>query len=182
MKNEQLIKNLIKQGESGQLEFKEVVRKEEIAKTLCAFLNAEGGTLLLGVNDDGKILGINEAEMHEAELREYLFQSIIPEAPVTVFVEQVGLKKILALKVWNGSKPPYIFNGEIFIRRGSSTMKANGEEISKLINERQKTELHWERQPALGLDIDDLDELEIRKTIQDITKYGRGKLFSENDM
>lgn len=34
MKNEQLIKNLIKQGESEQLEFKEVVRKEEIAKTL----------------------------------------------------------------------------------------------------------------------------------------------------
>ena len=43
MKNEQLIKNLIKQGESGQLEFKEVVRNEEVAKTICAFLNAEGG-------------------------------------------------------------------------------------------------------------------------------------------
>ena len=61
MKNEQLIKNLIKQGESGQLEFKEVVRKEEIAKTLCAFLNAEGGTLLIGVQDDGKIIGIDNA-------------------------------------------------------------------------------------------------------------------------
>jgi len=46
MKNEQLIKNLIKQGESGQLEFKEVIRKEDIAKTLGAFLNAEGCTVL----------------------------------------------------------------------------------------------------------------------------------------
>jgi hypothetical protein len=30
--------------------------------------------------------------------------------------------------------------------------------------------------------IDDLDELEIRKTIQDLTKYGRGKFFSEKEI
>ena len=61
MKDEQLIKNLIKEGESGQLEFKEVVRKEDIAKALCAFLNAEGGTVLIGVQDDGKVIGVSNA-------------------------------------------------------------------------------------------------------------------------
>ena len=195
MKNEQLIKNLIesvlkegiknliKKGESGQLEFKEVVRKEDIAKTLCAFLNAEGGTVLLGVKDDGRIIGIDNAEKHETELKHYLFQSIIPEAPVTVSIEKIGMKEILSVKVWNGSKPPYILNdGKIFYRRGSQTVLASPNEISKLITERQKTEMHWERQPALGIDIDDLDELEIRKTIQDLTKYGRGKFFSEKEI
>jgi ATP-dependent DNA helicase RecG len=39
MNSEQLIKDLIKQGESEQLEFMEVVRKDTIAKTLCSFLN-----------------------------------------------------------------------------------------------------------------------------------------------
>lgn len=182
MSNEQLIKNLIKQGESGQLEFKEVVRKEEIAKTLCAFLNAEGGTVLLGVKDDGEIIGIDNAEKHEMELKQYLFQSIIPEVPVTVSTEKIGTKEILSIKVWNGSKPPYIFNGEIFFRHGSKTLKASSTDISNLITERQKTELHWERQPALGIGIDDLDELEIRKTIQDLNKYGRGKQFNENEI
>ena len=183
MNNEQLIKNLIKQGESGQLEFKEVVRKEDIAKTLCAFLNAEGGMMLIGVKDDGKIIGIDNAEKHEMELKQYLFQSIIPEAPVTVSIEKIGTKEILSVKVWNGSKPPYVLNnGKIFYRRGSRTVPASPDEISKLITERQKTELHWERQPALGVEIDDLDELEIRKTIQDLAKYGRGKLFSEKDV
>jgi len=182
MNNELLIKNLIKKGESEQLEFKEVVRKEEVAKTLCAFLNAEGGTLLIGVKDDGEIKGVDNAEKYELELREYLFKSIIPEAPISVSLEKIGTKEILSVKVWNGSKPPYIFNGEIFFRRGSKTIKANATEISKLITERQKTELHWERQPALGIEIGDLDELEIRKTIQDLTKYGRGKLFSEKEI
>ena len=182
MKNEQLIKDLIKQGESGQLEFKEVVRKEEIAKTLCAFLNAEGGTVLIGLQDDGKVIGVENSVKHELELKQYLFSVIIPEAPVTISVEKIGTKEILLAKVWNGSKPPYIFNGEIYFRRRSRTVKATASEISGLIIERQKTELHWERQPALGVDIEDLDELEIRKTIQDLTKYGRGKVFSEKEI
>jgi ATP-dependent DNA helicase RecG len=116
MKEEQLIKNLIKQGESDQLEFKEVVRKADIAKTLCAFLNAEGGTVLLGVNNNGSVLGIDNAEHFEAELKQYLFSVIIPEAPVTVSIESVGTKKVISVKVWNGSKPPYIFDGQIFFR------------------------------------------------------------------
>lgn len=182
MKEEQLIKSLIKQGESEQLEFKEVVQKEAIAKALCAFLNAEGGTVLIGVKDDGQIIGLSNAEVHEAELKSYLFSAITPEPAVTVSTEKIGVKEILSIKVWEGSKPPYLFKGEIFFRKGSNTVKASSAQISKLIAERQKTELHWERQTALGADLDDLDELEIRKTIQDLTRYGRGKLFSEKEI
>lgn len=182
MKPEQLIKNLIKQGESDQLEFKEVVQKDAIAKALCAFLNGDGGTVLIGVKDNGEIIGLENAGFYEAELRQYLFQSILPEPAVTVSIEQVGAKEIISIKVWEGSKPPYLFNGEIFFRKGSNTVKASSAQISKLIAERQKSELHWERQTALGADLDDLDELEIRKTIQDLTRFGRGKLFSEKEI
>jgi len=172
MKDEQLIKTLIKQGESKQLEFKEVVRKEDIAKTLCAFLNADGGTVLIGVQDDGSITGIRDAEEHEADLKNFLSGSIIPEAPITISTEIIGNKTILLAKVWNGSKPPYVFNGTIYFRKKALTVKATPSDISKLIVERQKTELHWERQPALGVDFEDLDELEIRKTLKDLAQYG----------
>ena len=182
MKEEQLIKNLIKQGESGQLEFKEVVRKEDIAKTLCAFLNGKGGTVLIGVKDDGTVTGIENSESYESELKQYLHSAIIPEAPITISVEKIGSKDIISCKVWNGSKPPYIFNGEIFFRKDNKTIKATSEQISKLISERQQSELHWERQIVLGADIEDLDELEVRKTIKDTIASGRGKLFSEKDI
>ena len=181
MKDEQLIKNLIKQGESDQLEFKESVRKEDIAKVLCAFLNAEGGTILIGVQDGGKVIGINDADKQESELKNYLFRSIIPEAPITISTEIIGNKTILLAKVWNGSKPPYVFNGAIYYRKKAQTVKATSSDISKLIVERQKTELHWERQPALGIGLEDLDELEIRKTLKDLAQYGRGKMFSETE-
>jgi len=182
MNDEQLIKNLIKQGKSEQLEFKEMFHKEDIANTLCSFLNAQGGVVLIGVKDDGKVVGIANAEKYESELKSFLFQSIVPEAPVTVSVETIGTNKLILAKVWNGSKPPYIFDGNIYFRRKGKTVKATSNDISKLILEREKTELHWERQPVLGLDLSGLDELEIRKTIQDLAKYGRGKLFSEGEI
>lgn len=156
----------MKQGEGEQLEFKQVVRKDAIGKSICAFLNHEGGQLLIGVSDDKKVVGIADAEKWEQELTDYLNTSIIPEAPVMVSVEQVGGKQVLLLKVWAGSKQPYIFDGSIYFRRGQSTVKATSLEISNLIHNRQKDDLHWERQMALGVELEDLDIHEIQKTIE----------------
>jgi ATP-dependent DNA helicase RecG len=177
MKDEQLIKDLIRQGESELLEFKESVRKEDIANAICAFLNAEGGIVLVGVRDNGEVAGIEGADKLETELNNYLINTIIPEAPITVSTEAIKDKNIILIKVWSGSKPPYLVNNTIYIRKGGRTAKASSNDISKLILERQKTERHWERQPALGVEMEDLDELTLRDTLRDLEKTGRGKSF-----
>lgn len=182
MNDEQLIIDLIKRGESEQLEFNKEVRPKEIANTLCAFLNTDGGILLLGVQDDGTVTGIQHLEQHEAVLKDFLVKSIVPEAPITISTETIDNKKVLSLKVWKGSKPPYVSEDTIYYRKKNQTRKATYNEISKLISTRQETEIHWERQIAFGFDLKDLDELEIRKTIQDLEKSGRGKVFAENQI
>lgn len=51
--------DLIEQGEHLQLEFKrQLSSAQRIARTLAAFANTSGGTLLIGVADDGKIVGV----------------------------------------------------------------------------------------------------------------------------
>lgn len=165
MKSEQLIKDLLKQGESEQLEFKESVRKETVGKTICGFLNNKGGQLLLGIKDDKAIIGVKDAEKIKAELEQYLFEELVPEAPVMVSVEDYDDKQLLLLKVWEGSKQPYIFDGSIYYRIGDSTHRASSKEISALIHKRQETEIHWERQAALGVELEDLDMEEIQKTM-----------------
>ena len=177
MKNEQF-KELIKPGESTQLELKENVHKEAIAKTICSFLNGQGGQLLVGVKNKGKILGIKSANKQEKELREYLVKSIVPEAPITVSIEKIDEKEIILVKVWSGSKKPYVFGGSIFYRRGTQTVQASSKEISELIHKRQQIEINWERQPVLGARLDDLDFEEIGKTIRSVHDSGRGKEFS----
>lgn len=57
------IKNLILSGENQQLDFKfEISDSRKIAKTLVAFSNTDGGTLLIGVKDNGKIAGVRTDE------------------------------------------------------------------------------------------------------------------------
>jgi predicted HTH transcriptional regulator len=53
------IKNLIKQGEHQQLDFKfEITDSKKIARSLVAFANTDGGKLLIGVKDNGAIAGV----------------------------------------------------------------------------------------------------------------------------
>jgi len=165
MKTEQLIKDLLKQDGSGQLEFSEVVRKDAIGKTICGFLNNEGGQLLIGITDNKQIKGIKEADKWQFEIVQFLIKELVPEAPVMVSVENYGDKQLLLIKVWRGSKQPYIFNGSIYYRRNDRTIKASSIEISELIHKRQETEIHWERQAALGVELEDLDLEEINKTM-----------------
>ncbi len=166
MKTEQLIKDLLKQDESGQLEFKEVVRKDAIGKTICGFLNNVGGQLLIGITDTKEIKGVSNADSVSNELKQFLRKELVPEAPVMVSIENYNEKELILIKVWEGSKQPYIFNGSIYYRRNDKTVQASSKEISALIHNRQKTEIHWERQAALGVEIDDMDIEEIKKTIE----------------
>ena len=55
------IKDLLLHGENRQVEFKKCTDKvsASVYETVCSFLNAEGGYIFLGVDDDGAILGIN---------------------------------------------------------------------------------------------------------------------------
>ncbi len=165
MNKEKLIKNLIKAGESNQLEFKQVIRRDIAGKTICAFLNGTGGQILFGVTDDKKITGVSDAEKWVTQLRDYLNKNIVPDAPVMVSLENIGDRKIIMIKVWAGSRQPYIFDGSIYYRKGIKTVRATSQEISELIHNRQKAEIRWERQFTIGIELEDMDIEEIQKTI-----------------
>ena len=170
MNSEELIKSLLEQEENEQLEFREVVRKDAIGKTICAFLNNNGGQLLIGVSADKKVLGVEMANKIQSELENYLNKEILPETPIMVSIEKFENKQVVLVKVWAGSRQPYIFDGSIYFRRAASTVKANSSEISELIHKRQQTEIQWERQSAMGVELEDLDSDEIQQTIKEAIK------------
>jgi len=69
------IRQLIEQGEHQQLDFKfEINDAKKIARTLSAFSNTQGGKLLIGVKDNGKIAGVrSEEEYHMIEAAAQLY-------------------------------------------------------------------------------------------------------------
>ncbi len=182
MTDELLIKNLIKKGEDNHLAFMEKVDKAVIAKTVCGFLNSDGGIILLGVKKNKGITGVNHPVLVIRELKTFLLNSITPEVPIAFSLEQIGNLSLIMIMVLNGSKPPYLFKNSIYIRKSTRTTLALPEDTSDLISERQINELHWERQTALGASINDLDLREINNTLRDIANSGRSKSFAENDV
>ena len=108
------IHTLIAEGEHQQQDFKfEISDARKIAKTLSAFANTDGGRLLIGVKDNGRIAGVrSEEEKYMIEAAAQLY--CIPEIDYTLqtYIAYLRIKdeNILAtpihLRVWQQSGSP----------------------------------------------------------------------------
>lgn len=101
------IKRLIQEGEHQQLDFKfEISDSKKIAKTLSAFSNTDGGTLLIGVKDNGNIAGVRTDEeffMVQAAAGMYCKPEILFESRRWV----VEGKTVLEVTIPKGRACPY---------------------------------------------------------------------------
>ena len=73
------LRELISGGENEGLEFKESPRlKEEISQAVSAFSNANGGSILIGVSNDGKVIGVDIGRNTVEELANYIKRNTDP--------------------------------------------------------------------------------------------------------
>ncbi|MET3501241.1 ATP-dependent DNA helicase RecG [Mucilaginibacter rubeus] len=182
MKSEQLIKNILLKDESATLEFLSVANKETIARTVCGFLNSDGGQVIIGVNQDKSVSGIKDSDAAASSLSSFLVNNIVPAAPIMVSTEAFEDREVILIQVYSGSRQPYIFSGSIYFRRDSRTVKASSEEISALIHGRQVSETHWERQLSPYAELEDLDIAEINGAIREANQNGRGAFIEEGEI
>lgn len=109
LRDDKYLKSLIAQGEHRQLDFKyEISDARKIARSLSAFANTEGGRLLVGVKDNGKIKGIrSDEEYYMVESAATLFCK--PE--VSFDTRQLNVEGKTVLEVYipeaGGEKPVY---------------------------------------------------------------------------
>jgi hypothetical protein len=143
------IRNLINQGESTELEFKSSARwdikqnkanpamEHVVVKTVAAFLNSEhGGTLLLGVDDDGNVLGLkpdyklfgkqNSRDAYENFLTTLLLNNFGKDVTplFSITFHHVGGEDVVRISVKPASKPSFVKEGNedrLYIRAGNST-------------------------------------------------------------
>ena len=124
------IKDLIRQGEGQHLDFKFCISdSRKIARTISSFANSGGGTLLIGVKDNGSIAGVrSEEEFYMIETASRLFCK--PEIDVSVIQHTVDGKSVLEVVVPKGSKRPYKAKDEsgkwyAYFRLNDETILAN---------------------------------------------------------
>jgi len=161
------ITDLIATGESTSLEFKSTLRfnvktqakdaeiEQEVVKTIAAFLNTEGGILLIGVEDNGNIYGIEHdleyvhrknIDGFERSLRELVHNRIGPEynTYVRTYFPKIDGKVICALRVYRSPRPVFCTSKSsnqnaltFFARLGNLSQSLSPTEANSYIA------LHW---------------------------------------
>jgi len=164
----QKLTEFIARGESEKVEFKTSLSEErEILETICSFSNTSGGTILVGVNDNGEIVGVEIGKKTVEDLLNKIKFSIEPTIIPQIEVAEIEGKKILVINVAEGINKPYFFGGLAFKRFGKTNQRLTKEELERMILEKYKELVSFEERTA-GEAIDEIDEQEVKRFVENM--------------
>ncbi|MGE0199161.1 MAG: RNA-binding domain-containing protein [Pseudobdellovibrionaceae bacterium] len=127
-------------NESSTLEFKQTIPENaQIAKTIIGFCNRSGGKLLIGVKQDGTVIGVPEEEIQRVMeyMNKCIFEASSPPIIPAVYSQRIGDKTVLIIEVSSGMNKPYFRKSEgldkgTYIRLGRSTVRATADMVEEL--------------------------------------------------
>ncbi len=160
-------------GEDSTRQFKADLRNgDSLASEMAAFANCEGGTIFIGVADDGSMPGLSREDVGRINQLISNTASQAVRSPLAVQTANVALENgrlVVVLKVPKGIDKPYFDrNGVIWLKSGADKRRVNSkEELRRLF---QLTEqFHADELPTkAGLDA--LDRLRFRDFLRDVYK------------
>lgn len=134
------LRELIRAGEGQYLEFKRSIKPKKLGPAICAFANAEGGKILVGVNDDGSIVGVKDSN----DLRSQ-YQTVARniEPPVEVEINPINTKEGNVICIDVLQQGPCSVRGEFYIREGANSQKVTYVELIKRYSNRGR--LTWDQ-------------------------------------
>ena len=123
------------ESESSFLELKrEMPKNDQIVKTIIGFCNRHGGKIIVGVDDNGTIVGIPDREIEGLleSLDRTIYEATAPPILPLVYTRTMADKMILCIEVSKGMNKPYYRRSEglengVYIRIGRHTLRANAD-------------------------------------------------------
>ena len=116
---------------------------DEIKKEIIAFANCDGGTLYIGVDDNGNVVGLDNPDAAALQISNMVRDAIKPDLTMFVHYETIdeGDGKIVAVKVQRGTNRPYYIAKKgmrpegVYVRQGYSSVPASDGAIRSMIKE-----------------------------------------------
>lgn len=158
--------------ESALLEFKKELPKNlQVVKTMVAFCNTFGGRLVIGVEDNGMIVGVSE-ELVQAtvdSLQESIYRSCTPPILPFIYTQRIADKMLIIIEVSSGMNKPYFITSVglqkgAYIRLGAHTYHANELMIQEL--QWQSRGLSVDAMPVYQASIENMDREKIKKFLE----------------
>lgn len=128
--------------ETTRLELKRE-HNDKVNKVLLSFLNTDGGTLYIGIADDGEVYGVDDADGVMLKTMNSLRDSVMPDPSGYVSIAPIARngKIVIEVTVERGTMIPYCFKSYglvpqgVYVRTGSESVSASREHIRQLIHE-----------------------------------------------
>ena len=115
----------------------EVKRPKSWLKSVSAFANGEGGTLVFGISDDDQVVGLADAESDAERISEEIKTKLDPIPAVNLEFKEVDGKKLVLLHVYKGQETPYYYIGDkqrlAFVRVGNESVVADRLQLKNLV-------------------------------------------------
>ncbi|MEE0060251.1 MAG: putative DNA binding domain-containing protein [Acutalibacteraceae bacterium] len=116
---------------------------DEIKKTIVAFANTDGGTLYVGINDDGTVSGIEDTDTCMLKVANSIRDSVKPDISIfcEISTEVIDNKSVVKVEVQRGTARPYYIAGKgirpegVYVRQGASNAPATETAILNMIRE-----------------------------------------------
>ena len=114
------------------LEFKETITNTFL-KTVSAFSNYNGGTILFGVDDDGNVKGLSDVKQACLDIENKINDSISPQPNYTLEIQNDD--QTIKLTVKGGLQKPYLYKAKAYKRNDTATIEVDTLEFSRLVLE-----------------------------------------------
>ena len=118
--------------ETRMLEFKETITNTFL-KTVSAFSNYDGGSILFGIDDNGNVKGLPDIKQACLDIENKINDSISPQPNYTLEIQNNN--QTIKLTVKSGIQKPYLYKSKAYKRNDTATIEVDTLEFSRLILE-----------------------------------------------
>ena len=125
-----------------------------VAKAICALANTNGGSIVVGIDDDMNVVGIDNHDING--FLDKLNSLISPLPPFSISQASVKDKQVLLVNVLEGNRKPYSTCDCFYLHRGDTIYRASMPEVTTMTNKTFSHNMGWERQVVSGLEESDL--------------------------
>jgi ATP-dependent DNA helicase RecG len=148
------LKKLIESGEGNTVEFQQAVAKDT-GRTICAFANTDGGHLIIGVEKNGGIVGLERAKLDDLQQAVSNSYKICSPVPLTqVGTVEIDGKYVLVISTAKLGDGVCYYADEILLRVGSTNHKLTGPAIEEFLRKNRVINFDWTRSSAKLQDVD----------------------------
>lgn len=155
--NKSELLEIIAGGEDSYTEFKrDVSQRSDFAGELVAFANTNGGQILVGVEDDGTILGVPNPQQTEETIVNIARNNCVP--PITPLIDRLDIagRIVVVVQTLRRTSTPHENNsGQCYIRVGSSKRLCTPQERARMLQEASL--VHFDESPVVHTTLTDLD-------------------------